>query len=795
MRALDRKLIRDLMSLKGQIVAIALVMACGIATFVMSLSALVSLERTLSSYYEQQRFAMVFASLKRAPNTLRERIADIPGVAQLQTRIVRPVTLDVPGFAEPVTGRLISVDGERPVGLNTLYLRRGRWLDPRRRGEALVTESFADAHGLQPGDSVRAIINGKLERLELVGMVLSPEFVYSIREGELLPDEKRFAVLWMHVEQLEAAFNMDGAFNDVALTLEPVRDGTGASAALEAEVIARLDGLLEPYGSIGAYGREDHASHEFVANEIRELRSMALVAPTIFMSVAAFLLNVVVSRLVSTQREQIAMLKAVGYSRRAIGWHYLKLVLVIAQIGAVFGVVLGAWLGRNLTIIYSRFFQFPDFAFALDLRAVAGSVGVSAAAALAGTVAAVWRATRLPAAEAMRPAAPTMYRPMLLERLGLGRVLSPAASMVLRHLERRPVRSGLSVLGIALAVAMLVIGSYMSDAIDYVIDHQFHLRQRQQLTIGFAEPTQGDVLYDVAHLPGVQRVEPFRTLPARLRAGHLQRRIGVMALPEDPTLFRLLSDRGVEVALPEHGLLLSEKLAELLRVRPGDWITLEVLEAERPVARVLVAETVREFTGVSAYMHIDAANRLMQRDRMVSGAFVAADEAAIPQLYDELKRIPHVATVSVKAAMVESFERTVAENIMIMRTFNILFACVIAVGIVYNSARIAVSERGRELATLRVVGFTRAEVSFILLGELGVLVAAAIPVGLLLGYAMAAWTTSAFDTELFRLPLIIRRSTYAFAALVTLAAAMGSGLAVRRRLNRLDLVAVLKTRE
>lgn len=789
MRALDRKLIRDLLGMKGQVVAIALVMSCGIATFVMSLSALGSLERTLSAYYDRHRFADVFALLKRAPNSMRERIEAIPGVAQVQTRIVRAVTVDVEGFGEPVAGRFISVEGAQPTGLNTLYLRQGRWLDPLRPGEALVSDSFARAHGLEPGDSVEAIINGKLERIRLVGMVLSPEFVYSIREGELLPDERRFAVMWMNVEQLEAAFNMEGAFNDVALTLE---HGGGAN---EQAVIARLDELLAPYGSVGAYGREDHASHEFVANEIRELRSMALVAPSIFLSVAAFLLNIVISRLVSTQREQIAMLKAIGYSRFGIGRHYFKLVLVIALIGTVLGLIFGAWLGRNLTGMYSRFFHFPEFDFALSRRAVVLALGASALAALLGTALAVWRATQLPAAEAMRPEAPAAYRPMILERLGLRRLVSPAGSMILRHLERRPLRSGLTTLGIAMSVAMLVVGAYMSDAIHFVVRHQFELKQRQQLTIGFVEPTPGEVLHDVEHLPGVQRVEPFRLLPARIRAGHLSRRVGVMGLIANPALYRLVGKDREPLPLPEEGLVLSEKLAQLLHVQPGDSVTLEVLESERPVARVPVATTVREYTGVTAYMNIAAANRLMHRQGVVSGAFLTADRADIPALYAELKRTPHVSTVSVKAAALESFENTVGENIMVMRTFNVIFACVIAFGVVYNSARIGLSERGRELATLRVVGFTRGEIAFILLGELAVLVAVAVPAGLLIGYGLAAWTTGSFDTELFRLPLVIQPSTYGFAAVVTIVAAIVSGLAVRRRLNRLDLVSVLKTRE
>ncbi|HEX7010540.1 MAG TPA: hypothetical protein VF184_11190, partial [Phycisphaeraceae bacterium] len=298
MHPLNRKLVRDLWQMRSQAAAIALVIACGIGAFVMSLSTLASLQLTQATYYEQFRFADVFASLKRAPQALERRIAQIPGVAQVQTRVVVDVNLDVEGLPEPAVGRLISIPDDEPPALNRLYLRRGRYPRPRAGHEALVGEAFAQAHGLELGDRVRAIINGRLDELILVGVALSPEYVLQMRQGQVLPDPQRFGVFWMRREALAAAYDMEGAFNDVTLALAP-----GAS---EAQVIERLDELIEPYGGIGSYGREDQLSHRYLSDEIKQLRAMGLIAPSIFLSVAAFLLNVVVSRLIGTQREQIA---------------------------------------------------------------------------------------------------------------------------------------------------------------------------------------------------------------------------------------------------------------------------------------------------------------------------------------------------------------------------------------------------------------------------------------------------------------------------------------------------------
>jgi putative ABC transport system permease protein len=787
MSPLDRKLIRDLLQMKGQALAICMVIASGVATFVMSLSTLESLRLTQTTYYDRYRFADVFAQVKRAPDTLEPRIAEIPGVALVQTRIAAEVNLDVPGLPEPAIGRLISVpDRHRPL-LNELHLRSGRYLEPGATGEVLVSDAFAEAHGLTGGDSVTAIINGRRQRLHIVGIVLSPEYIIQIRAGELIPDQRRFGVFWMRETELEAAYDMQGAFNDVALSLM-----RGAS---ESDVIQRLDQLLEPYGGVGAYGRDDQMSHRLVSDEIRQLRGMGLIAPIIFLSVAAFLLNVVLSRQINTQREQIAALKAFGYFKYEIGLHYLKFVLLLAIAGLIVGTVVGVWMGRGLTNLYTQFYRFPVFHFHLDPGVVASALLISLTAGVAGTWRSVRRAVNLPPAEAMRPEPPATFRATFVERLGLGRFLAQTTRMILRQLEREPLKALLSCVGIAMAVAVLVLGNFTRDAIDYMIEFQFHLSQRQDVQVTLVEPTTGRGIHDIAQLPGVLDAEPFRAVAGRLRSGHISRRVGIMGLDPDRRLFLVLDNQAEPVELPPEGITLSEKLAELLGVRPGDLVTIEVMEGERPVLQVPVAALIADFSGLNAYMDIRALQTLMREGNTLSGAFATVDPNRIDQLYLELKSTPRVAAVNVKQAMIQTFIDTIAENQLRMQTFNVIFASIIAFGVVYNTARISLTERSRELATLRVIGFTRMEISAILLGELAVLTLAAIPLGLVMGYGFAAFVALGLDTEMYRIPLVIERSTYAFAALVIVLASAFSGLIVRRRLDHLDLVAVLKSRE
>ena len=783
MRALDRKLVRDLWQMRGQAVAVALVIACGAATFTMSLTTLDSLVRTRDAYYDRYRFADAFAHLKRAPNGLAARLADVPGVETVQTRVVAEVTLDVPGLTEPAVGRVTSLD---PAGgLNRLHLRSGRL--PERTGEVLAGEAFFLANKLQLGDTLQAVINGRRQALRVVGTALSPEYIYPIRPGEMLPDDRRFAVLWMGYDDLAAAFDLRGSFNDAAFAFTP--------DASEPDVLRRVDLLTDPYGAAGAYGRADQLSNKFISDEISQLTAMAVVAPAIFLAVAAFLLNVAIARLVRTQREQIAMLKAFGYTHLEVGWHYFKLVGVIVVLGVALGTAVGAWMGSGLTGLYSNFFHFPSFNYHFAPRIGLMALGVCGGAAGLGTLTAVRAAVRLPPAEAMRPEPPPQFRRTLVERLGLTRFLPASARMILRQIERQPVRSLLTLAGMSMAVGVMILGNFSKDAIDLFIDFQFREVQREALSVTFVEPTGGRVLHDLEHLPGVRRVEPFRAVPARLKAGARSRREALQGLRARPDLHRLIDADGNRVELPTDGIVMSEALAEILDVRPGQTVTVEILEGERPVREVVVSGLIRDYVGTSAYMDIDAVRRLLREQDTVSGAFVDVEPGQTDRLYRDLKATPRVAGVTVKEAALTSFEATIAENLLRMRLFNVIFAAVISFGVVYNAARVALTERSRELATLRVLGFTRAEVARLLLGEMALLTALAIPVGCVLGRAFAEFAAVAWSTESHRIPATVAPRTYVLAAVTVVAAAAVSGLAVRRQVSRLDLVAVLKERE
>ena len=787
MTALNRKLIRDVFHLRGQLVAAALVVMCGVASYVTMRSAYNSLLTTQQAYYNEYRFADLFARLKRAPEGLADRIRGIPGVSAINTRVVVGVTLDVPGLNEPATGLLVSLPERRRPVLNDIFLRKGRYFEPGRKDEILVSEAFAVANNLDLGAKIGAVINGTWKEFTVVGIALSPEYVYEIGAAAMLPDNRRFGVLWADRETLAAAFNMRGAFNDLALTL--------AHGADEKEVIARLDVLLQPYGGVGAFGRSEQTSHVFLTSELDQLETTGTIIPAIFLGVAAFLLNIVLSRLVRTQRDQIAVLKAFGYGNVSIGLHYLGMAMVAVLAGGLAGIVLGMWAGSAITEVYAQFYRFPLIRYVAGPSALSASVLISGGAALLGALSAVRAAIKLPPAEAMRPESPARFRPGLLERLGFQRFLSTSSRMIFRSLERNPLKAFLSTLGIALSVAILIIGRYTSDAIDTLMNFQFEGPQREDATVIFNNPLSSRAEFDLLALPGVLYAEPFRTVPAELSFGHRSKRAAITGFRPGSRLRRVMDMDGVVHSVPRSGLLMTRQLGEILGAAPGDTLRLEVLEGKRPQRQIVIAGFIDEFAGLNAYMEMDALAGLLAEGGELSGAYLMIDRGREDDFNRALKETPAVAGAMFRRAALESFNRTVAESQGISRGVMIFFACVIAVGVLYNSARISLSERGRELASLRVLGFRKGEVAFYLLGEQGVLVLLALPLGYLLGYAMVIAMVKGFESELFRFPMVISPQTLAFASLVVLGAALFSALLVRRRIFNLDLIEVLKTRE
>jgi len=783
-KALQRKLLRDAWQLRGQALAIALVVIGGIATLVMALSNYQALQQTRERFYEEYRFAELFASLQRAPQSLLADLAALPGVHQAQGRVQALAHLELAGFERPITGQMVALP-EHPGDLHQLHLRSGAW--PAQPWEAVLGEAFALAHGLQAGDALVAIVNGRRQELRISGIGLSPEFIYPVRPGDLFPDFVHFTVLWLPRETLAGALDLEGAFNQLLLDLAP-----GAS---EADLIAAVDRLLQPYGGRGSHGRDLQFSHRLLEEELLGLRTMSQLFGLIFLGVTAFLLSVLSARLIRTQQEQIALLKAFGYRNRQIAAHYAGLVLLLVSVGVLPGLALGAWLGRGMAELYASFYHFPFLDWGLRPELVLLACAFALSAAALGTAGGLWRAWRLAPAEAMRPPSPARFGHSRSERLLPSRWLPPSARMVARQLERHPGRTLLSVLGIALAGGILIMSRLQAAAIDEIVRVQFDLVQREHLSLVFTQATPIGALDELASLPGVLAVEGVRHSPVRLRHGPRSFVSAVQGLPEQSELRRVLDQQLQPVELPLQGLLLTEHLAQMLQIRPGQTLQVEFLDGRRDTLWLPVAGTVQEYLGVGVYARLGWLNPLLLEGELISGALLRIDPTQEMALLQALRQRPGVASVIEQERAIAAFMDTMAEGMLTFGLIMTLLASSIAVGVVYNAARITLAERARDLASLRVLGYTPQEVRDLLLGELGALVLLALLPAFAIGYGLSALLVAGMQNELFRIPLVVTPQAFALGGLVLLLASALAAWWALRRLRQLDLVAVLKTRE
>lgn len=785
--SLQRKLWRELWHMRGQALAIMLVIVGGVGVCVMSLSTYDSLRQTRDNYYRDYGFADIFTSLKRAPQAIMARVREIPGVRAAESRVVAQINLEVPNFADPVTGLLSSLPDHGQPGINRLHILRGRLPDSLHDNEALISDAFADAQKLNTGDHIIAIINGKRRELTIVGIALSPEYIYQIAPGAVFPDYQRFGVLWMARTPLATAYGMQGAFNDVVIRLQP--------GVAEDGVIEQLDNLLNRYGSQGAYGRDEQFSNLFLKEEFAQLETMAYLFPAIFLGVAVFLLNVVVTRLIQTQREIIAILKAFGYSNRQIGSHYAELVLLITGLGIAGGFVLGIYLGQLMTSTYTDYYRFPSLLYRLSPLIFFAVGSATVLAALLGTWRAVHKATILPPAEAMRPEPPQHYSQSILERMGMQRLLSQPSRMILRHLQRKPVKTLLSVVGLAMATAIMMVGNFQQDAVHFIMHVQFQLTQKQDIEVTLYEPVASNVLDSLRGIHGVYYVEGLRSVPVSLEYQQREYRTSIQGIPADAVLQSVLNTELENIRLPEEGLMVTEHLAHKLGFKTGDRIWVKFLDGKRQHLQITVAMLSQQYLGVGAYMRRDALNRLLGEGPAINTLLLKIDNSKAQQVYKALKEMPAVASINLRQSVIDSFRKTMKQILLVFTFINALLGAVIAFGVVYNTVRIALAERGRELASMRVLGYTHGEVAYILLGEMAVLTLLSIPIGFVIGVALCQFLTDQMQSDLYRVPLILSPFTYSFSALVVMLSALTSAGLVWYRLKRLNLVEVLKTRE
>lgn len=791
MSVLNRKLSRELGAMAGTLAAVAGIVVVGVACYVALSSAYSNLAEANRRYYQQCRMADFSVELKKAPVTELLALADLPGVAEVRPRIQFYVTVDLPGVSEPLNGQAISLPGQREPILDDILILRGSYFTDRRENEVIVNESFARFHNIRPGQWIHLVMAKRRQELFVVGTAISSEFVYLLGANAITPDPEHFGVFYLKHDFAEDVFDFKGSANQVLGRLARQADGDAR------EVLRRAEQRLADYGVFTTTPLEDQISNQFLSNEIRGLRVFAIIAPTIFLVVAALVLNVLLTRLAEHQRTVVGTLKALGYSDAQVFGHFLKFGLVVGLAGGLLGDLLGYWLAAGLTSLYGQFYQFPELENRVVPLVYLAGLAISAGCAALGAFQGSRAVLRLQPAEAMRPKPPREGKAVFLEHIGpLWRRLGSGWRMVARNVIRNRLRTGASVFAACMGSAVLVNSFMFLLSPAHLVDFQFRWVLRSDVDLRLKDERAREVIDEASRLPGVDRAEPMLHVACTLVNGPYRKKTSVTGLEPSAQLTVPRDLEGRPRRIPRAGLMMTRALADCLRLKLNDWVTIEPIKGQRRAVRAQVVEISESYLGLTSYADIRWLSKLVGEELAVSAVQLATDRNPenLKALYGELKQMPALEAVTARSDMIESLEvvlRTQWFTIYLL----VLFSGMVFFGSILNASLVSLAERQRELATLRVLGYGPWQIGSLLGRESAITTLVGTIGGMPLGYLLTVVSAVAYESDTFRLPVLSSPGMWVATLLLAALFWFLAHLAVQRQIHRMDWLEALKVSE
>lgn len=792
MAVLHRKLRRDLRGSFGVLLTVVVIIAAGTGSFIGMGSAQRILLVSQQDYYNRKRFADFWVDVKKAPLSAVEPLANLRGIAEIEPRIVFDVILDLPGVSQPLTGRLISAPARGfEDTISGIHLVRGSGFSDDRHEEIILGESFAKAHSLQPGDRVGLILNRRQQSFVIVGTAISPEYIYAVRgQGDITPDPEHFGILYIKEDYARELLDFQDACNQIVGRLVP-----GHQADMDA-ILDRIDRALDPYGVLALTPRERQASHRIISDQITNLGVSAVVMPAIFLVVAALVLNVVMSRLAERQRTIIGTLKALGHSDRQVLAHFLSFGLAVGLLGGLGGIGVGTALARAMIHMYTFFFQLPSFLFQVYPQLFLLGIGISVLFATAGTAKGVWKVLRLHPAEAMRPRPPERGSAMFLERFpGLWRRLGFRTHIALRSLARNPGRTATGIISCAMATSIILTALIMRDSVWFAVDYQFERVSHSDVDVGMRDERSLDAVREAQRLPGVDYAEPVLGLVCDVRHANESRRMSVTGLWPQHRLLTPMQRDMTPIPVPDDGVALSRKLAEILNVRVGDQLELTPVRGRRETMAVPVRSIVDSFLGLQCYADLRYLSRLVGESEAFNSIQMLVTPSRQGELYAALKQLPNAQGVSVRATAKANIEETFVRSMNFQLTLLIGFAGVIAFGSMLNASLIEIADRTRDIASFRVLGYNPGPIAGIFLRQSLVILSLGALLALPIAFTLVNVLAAEFNTELFRIPILIKPLTILLSGLLVLAFVLIAQLIVYQQIRRLDWLEGIKIKE
>lgn len=798
MQVLERRLLRMVRGTWGQFLALVSIVMLGVLIYISMTTAYMNLSRSQQSFYQENEFADYFLQVVKAPQAESKRLADIPGVVKVSGRIQKDISFIKPDGGRG-TLRLTSYSLPVENELNHIQVVSGRMFAPEggQGIEVLVDPKFAQANHLEQGGRLTVIAGNRELTLNVVGTAVSPEFIYLMKDAaSLMPEPEEFGVLMMPYQQAEQVLNMQGQINQVLLKLAPGAD--------EAQVKAQAEKMLEPYGNLAAYNRDKQLSHVTLKGELEGLRVSSRFLPLIFFLVAAGIQFLLLGRMIKAQRSSIGVMKALGLSNIRIVIHFVSYPVCVSLIGSVLGSIFGIYLASVFSQMYAMFFNLPATIGGINSTAIIYSLVITLLVGISSGLLACRGILGIQPAEAMRAQAPTRGGSIALEKWSFfWNSLSSAWRMSLRTMFRNRTRFAVTVLGVAGTVIILIMAFFSSDATDYMMERHFSMENRYDFLVTFTAPLkQSEIMY-WQQWGEIEQMEPSLQVPVKVSNGLNNRDEGrpeeddsLQGLRVGEKLLGIYSVNGEELTIPEQGVLLNERTARKLRVQTGDWIYVESKLGIGPShrARLQVAGISQALMGGGSYVSLDTANRLLDESKLFNALMLKVDSEKTEQFKDRLEKMTAVSSVVSRDKEQANWNKMMASMIFFVGVM-ILFGAILGLAIIYNSSLMNFNERKKELASLRVIGFTRREIGSLLFKETALQAITGIVIGLPLGRWLGALYIDAVSTDLYTMPVIIYPQTYFIVAGSTIAFILAGFALVVPKLKQLDLVEALKNQD
>jgi len=781
-KPLHHKLWRDVRRQRAQFIAITITIFLGVTIF----GATYDSFRNLQASYAATATDFRFANLTTAGGdvaTIATEAAATPGVESAEVRSVADIPFNVGGVK--LLGRIIGVPaGEQPT-VNQLSVLEGIYLAPGS-GDVLVEKHMADHFDLSPGDLFDIRMSGRWQAVTVAGVVASPEYIWPARDRqELITSADNFGVIF--AANAEVALATDGSPNEATIYFT----GGGEDDALSNDLAA----MARSHGAISTYTRAEQASNAGLTEDLKGFEEMAVFFPLMFLLAAAMAAYVMISRVVHSQRPQIGVLLANGFTRRQVRRHYLGYGLVPGLLGSIPGAVAGILLARLITEMYTGMLSIPVTLVQFYPATLIGAVLFGLVASLLAALAPALVASRVMPATAMRGETPSGGgRRSTVERLFPPIRRVPVGwRMAIRGVGRNPRRTVYTIVGVVLSLMLVLVSWGMIDTVQHLMDRQFVEIQQEDATVYFGEAAGAADVAALAEIDGVAAVEPALTLPVSLGSdGEHHYETALLVLADDTEMHRFLTTDGNWISLPRSGLVLGQATQNLLDVAVGSKVAMTI--AGVGVVQEEIVAFVDEPLGTMAYMSRGRAESLTGDVLPATSALVTyepgTDAAELRRTLTELPAVAAFEDANALYAVVQKYMVLFYGFVGIM----LVFGAAMAFALIFNAMSVNIAERTREVATLLAVGTDRRSISRYIAAENLLVAALGIPIGLVVGYFAAKSALASFSSDLMALDLYIRPTTFALAAAAILLVALISQWPGLRAIRRINIPKIIKER-